>query len=74
MFNFYVHTYIGEINPSLPEAGILVTSGGVSVRVCWSEDEEGRTLCPSVRPTNERLPGTTDLKTLKKWAGMLLHI
>ena len=36
----------GESHPSLPDAGILVTSGVLNVGVCWGVGEDGRVLCP----------------------------
>ena len=66
--------FVGEMLPSMPEVGVLVTGGEVKVGVCWGVGEGGRIMCPTgLESVRDPTPTTGNLTALKKWAGTYVH-
>lgn len=45
---------IGHTHPLLPKYGELITSGHMTISVCWGEREDGQALCPPGIGQNQR--------------------
>ena len=45
--------FLGDVHPSLPQFGELITSGHMTISACWAEGDDGQPLCPVDLKTNK---------------------